>query len=89
MPNHKSAEKRDRQNAARNAVNTANRTRLRTQMKRLRAAIAAGSLHEARTLLSETISVIDKSVQKGVLHRNTAARHKARLSSHINELATK
>jgi small subunit ribosomal protein S20 len=89
MPNHKSAEKRDRQNAARNAVNTANRTRLRTQVKKLRAAIAAGSLHEARTLLSETISVIDKSVQKGVLHRNTAARHKARLTSHINELAAK
>jgi small subunit ribosomal protein S20 len=89
MPNHKSAEKRDRQNAARNAVNTANRTRLRTQVKKLRAAIAAGSLHEARTLLSETISVIDKSVQKGVLHRNTAARHKARLTSHINALAAK
>jgi small subunit ribosomal protein S20 len=89
MPNHKSAEKRDRQNAARNAVNTANRTRLRTQVKKLRAAIDAGSLHEARTLLSETISVIDKSVQKGVLHRNTAARQKARLTSHINELAAK
>jgi len=89
MPNHKSAEKRDRQNARRNAVNTANRTRLRTQMKKLRAALAAGSIHDSRALLSETVSLIDKSVQKGIMHRNTAARQKARLTMHINKLATK
>jgi small subunit ribosomal protein S20 len=89
MPNHKSAEKRDRQNARRNAINTANRTRLRTQIKKLRAALAAGSLDEARALLSETVSVIDKSVQKGVLHRNAAARHKARLTMRVNQLAMK
>ena len=89
MPNHKSAEKRDRQNARRNAANTANRTRLRTQMKKLRAALDAGSIHDSRALLSETVSLIDKSVQKGILHRNTAARQKARLTMHINKLATK
>jgi small subunit ribosomal protein S20 len=89
MPNHKSAEKRDRQNTRRSAVNTANRTRLRTQIKKLRAALAAGSIHDSRALLSETVSIIDKSVQKGIMHRNTAARHKARLTMHINKLATK
>ncbi|HEY8459883.1 MAG TPA: 30S ribosomal protein S20 [Blastocatellia bacterium] len=89
MPNHKSAEKRDRQNARRNAINTANRSRLRTQIKKLRAALAAGSLHEARELHAATISIIDKSVQKGILHRNTAARHKARLTTSINKLAAK
>ncbi|HKQ75326.1 MAG TPA: 30S ribosomal protein S20 [Blastocatellia bacterium] len=89
MPNHKSAEKRDRQNARRNAINTTSRTRLRTQIKKLRAALAAGSIHDSRALLSETVSLIDKSVQKGVLHRNTAARQKARLTMHINKLATK
>ena len=89
MPNHKSAEKRDRQNARRNAANTTNRTRLRTQMKKLRAALAAGSIHDSRALLPETVSLIDKSVQKGILHRNTAARHKARLTTRINKLATK
>lgn len=89
MPNHRSAEKRDRQNARRNAANTSSRTRLRSQIKKLRAALAAGSIHDARALLSETVSVIDKSVQKGILHRNTAARHKARLTTHVNELATK
>ena len=89
MPNHKSAEKRDRQNARRNEVNTANRTRLRTTIKRLRTALDAGNAQEAQQLLPQTVSVIDKSVQKGILHRNTAARHKARLTSHVNELAAK
>jgi small subunit ribosomal protein S20 len=89
MPNHKSAEKRDRQNARRNAANTANRSRLRTQIKKLRAALAAGSLHEARALHAETVSIIDKSVQKGILHRNTAARQKARLTVSVNKLALK
>ncbi len=89
MPNHKSAEKRDRQNVRRNAINTASRTRLRSSLKKLRAAIAAGNASQAQSLLSETVSVIDKSVQKGVLHRNTAARHKARLTTHVNKLAAK
>lgn len=89
MPNHKSAEKRDRQNAKRNAVNTTNRSRLRSAIKKLRAVIASGQAQEAQTVLSQTVSVIDKSVQKGVLHKNTAARHKARLTSHVNELSAK
>jgi small subunit ribosomal protein S20 len=89
MPNHKSAEKRDRQNARRKAMNTASRTRLRSQIKRLRVALAAGKTDEVKALLPETVSVIDKAVQKGVLHRNTAARHKARLTGHVNELKAK
>lgn len=89
MPNHKSAEKRDRQNVNRNAINTANRTRLRGFIKKLRAVIATGNAQEAQALLPETISAIDKSVQKGVLHRNAAARHKARLTGHVNGLVAK
>lgn len=89
MPNHKSAEKRDRQNMRRNAANTSSRTRLRSQIKRLRTLIDSGNKQEAQELLPRTISVIDKAVQKGVLHRNTAARHKARLTLHVNELTTK
>jgi small subunit ribosomal protein S20 len=89
MPNHKSAEKRDRQNARRNSINTANRSLLRTNIKKLRALIAAGKVTEARALLPETIAVIDKSVQKGIIHQNTAARHKARLTIHVNGLTGK
>ncbi len=89
MPNHKSAEKRDRQNARRNAINTASRSLLRTNLKKLRAAITAGNAEEAQKLLPKTISVIDKSVQKGVLHGNAAARHKARLTLHVNGLVAR
>lgn len=89
MPNHKSAEKRDRQNARRNARNTAHRSRLRTTIKRLRTAIVSGDAQQAQTLLPQTVSVIDKSVQKGVLHRNTAARHKARLTLRVNAIVGK
>lgn len=89
MPNHKSAEKRDRQNARRNQVNTANRTKLRTQVKKLRSALSHNQSTEAQDLHGQTIATIDKAVQKGILHRNTAARHKSRLTRHVNKLAAK
>jgi len=80
MPNHKSAEKRVRQNEKRREVNRGNRSRLRTGIKRLRAALESGDAGSAQTLLPETVSLIDKAVQKGVLHRNAAARYKSRLT---------
>lgn len=86
MPNHKSAEKRVRQNEKRRAVNRSNKGSLRTQIKKLRAALTAGDKAQSQELLTPTIALIDKSVNKGVLHQNTAARHKSRLTKHVNEL---
>lgn len=86
MPNHKSAEKRVRQNATRNAVNRNNRSALRTQIKKLRAALAGEDKKLSQELLNPTIALIDKSVNKGILHKNTAARYKSRLTSHVNDL---
>ena len=86
MPNHKSAEKRVRQTIKRNAVNTSNKSQLRTQIKKLRAALAAGDKAQSQELLTPTISTIDKAVNKGILHKNTAARYKSRLTSHVNGL---
>jgi small subunit ribosomal protein S20 len=87
MANHKSAEKRARQTERRNEVNRRNRTQLRTEIKRLRAAIEEGNREEAAAILPKTISVIDKSIQKGVLHRNAAARYKARLTANVNKMS--
>ena len=87
MPNHKSAEKRVRQTVKRNEVNRRNRGSLRTQVKKLRTALATGDKKQSQDLLVPTISAIDKAVNKGVLHRNTAARYKSRLTIHVNELA--
>ncbi|HVG33997.1 MAG TPA: 30S ribosomal protein S20 [Pyrinomonadaceae bacterium] len=86
MPNHKSAEKRVRQNEKRRQINRSNRTRLRSSIKKLRGAIAEGNATE---LLPETISTIDKAVQKGVLHRNAAARYKSRLTTRVNQASAK
>ena len=86
MPNHKSAEKRVRQTIKRNAVNSNNKSRVRTQIKKLRAALTSGDKQQSTELLNPTISVIDKAVNKGILHKNTAARYKSRLTSHVNNL---
>ena len=86
MANHKSAEKRIRQTERRNEVNRRNRSSLRTQIKTLRTAIAAGDQEQARAALNETVSLIDKSIQKGVLHRNAAARYKSRLTVRVNQM---
>ena len=89
MPNHKSAEKRMRQNERRKGINRSNRTRLRTEIKKLRAAITGEDTGTLQATLSQTISTIDKSVQKGVLHRNAAARYKSRLTGHVNGAGAK
>jgi small subunit ribosomal protein S20 len=85
MPNHKSAEKRVRQNEKRRDINRGNRGRLRTGIKKLRAALESGDAGSAQGLLPQTVSLIDKAVQKGVLHRNAAARHKSRLTVRVSE----
>jgi small subunit ribosomal protein S20 len=88
MPNKVSAEKRDRQNERRNAINRRNRSRLRTQVKKLRAALRDKATDRLAALLPETVSIIDKSVQKGVIHRNAAARYKSRLTTRVNAALT-
>ena len=85
MPNHKSAEKRVRQNEKRRAINRGNRTKVRTYIKKLRTALDAGVKQDVDQVLPETISVIDKAVQKGVLHANAAARYKSRLTMQANQ----
>lgn len=87
MPNHKSAKKRVRQNEKRRAVNRSRRSSLRTQVKKLRAAVAGNDQNASQELLNPTVSAIDKAVNKGVLHRNTAARYKSRLTGHVAALA--
>jgi small subunit ribosomal protein S20 len=83
MANHKSAEKRVRQNAKRNQINRSNRSRLRTQIKKLRTAVSSGDGQAGAEILTSTVSLIDKAVNKGLIHRNTAARYKSRLTRRV------
>ena len=82
----KSVLKRAKQSHVRAEVNRANRTRVRTIMKRLRTAIAAKDGTAAGTLLLPALSAIDRAISKGVLEENTGNRYKSRLTIAINGL---
>lgn len=86
MANHKSAEKRARQNVKRREINKSNRSKLRTSIKKLRGAIAVSDKDQSVEILNPTVSLIDKAVNKGLIHKNTAARYKSRLTKHVARL---
>jgi small subunit ribosomal protein S20 len=88
MANHKSAIKRIRQTERTNTINRANRAQLRTQVKKLRAAVEAGEADKAKELFSPTVSIIDRTVRKGGLKKGTANRMKARLSASLKKVAS-
>jgi len=88
MANHPSALKRHRQSLKLKALNQSNRHKLKTQMRKLRVAIETGKPEDAKTILPSTFSLIDKSVQKGVIKKNTARRYKSRLTKSVNALAS-
>jgi len=87
MANHPSAVKRYRQSQRRRLINQMNRQKLKTQMKKLRAALTSGKPDEAKTLLPATLSIIDRSVKMGVIKENTARRYKSRLTRRVNTSA--
>jgi small subunit ribosomal protein S20 len=82
----KSAVKNIRKSRRRNTINRARRSRLRTQIRALRALVAKKDREGARRVLTATLSVIDRSVSKGIIHRNTAARYKSRLTRQVTTL---
>jgi small subunit ribosomal protein S20 len=88
MANHVSALKRARQTETRTEVNRANRTRVRTSLRALREALTKGDKKAAEAQFRATVSVLDKGVQKGVLHINTVSRYKSRLNARLKALAT-
>ena len=82
----KSVLKRAQQSRERAEVNRANRTRVRTMMRRLRTAITAKDETAAGNLLHPTMSAIDRAITKGVLHENTGNRYKSRLTLAFNQV---
>ena len=86
MANHFSALKRARQTEKRTARNRANTSRLRTTLRDLRESLAKGNKQGSDQVFRETVSALDKGIQKGLLHENTASRYKSRLSARVNAL---
>ena len=86
MANIKSAQKRIRVAAKRQARNKHIKSGTKTAIKKVNVAVKAGDA-EAKELLIQAISTIDKACSKGVLHKNTAARKKSKLTKMVNKAA--
>jgi small subunit ribosomal protein S20 len=84
VPNHKSAEKRDRQKQKRRIRNRITLGGMRSALKNARTAVAAKS-PEAPTLLKQAVALVDRAVTKGSLPRRTASRYISRLTRSANQ----
>lgn len=89
MANTKQAKKRVRQAEAHRRHNASMRSMLRTYIKKVSAAIATGDQNVALVSFQEAVPIIDRMADKGIIHKNKAARHKSRLTSHIKNLGKK
>ncbi len=87
MANIKSAKKRILVNETKAARNKQIKSKVKTMIKKVDAAVAAGDKNLAATSLVEAVSEIDKACSKGVYHKNTASRKVSRLSKAINNIA--
>lgn len=86
MPNHFSALKRLAQTKKRTAVNRRNKGLLRSSVREIRQALVPGKAETASGLMPKALSSIDKAVQKGIIHKNTAGRLKSRLMARWNAI---
>lgn len=89
MANTKQAKKRVRQAEKHRQHNASMRSMLRTYIKKVTTAISAGDQKVALASLQEATPVIDRMVNKGIIHKNKAARHKSRLTHHIKKMGEK
>ena len=87
MANIKSQIKRNKQNEKRRIRNRVFVGRARTYVKKARLAIETGGQEEAEAATLQAISALDKAAEKGVIHKNNAARRKSRLMKHLNALS--
>ena len=86
MANTRSAKKMTRKIARRTELNKSRRTRMRTYVKKLHEAVAAGDVDNARTALRTAESEVMKAVSKGIIHKNTGSRTVSRLSARVKAM---
>ncbi len=87
MANSPQSKKRARQAVKRRAHNASLRSMVRTYVKKVVAAIGSGDAETAKQAYAEAVPVIDRMADKGIIHKNKAARHKSRLNAQIKALA--
>ena len=87
MANSPQAKKRARQSEKRRKHNASFRSMVRTYIKKVDTAIESGNQESAKKAYNDAIPVIDRMSDKGILHKNKAARHKSRLNAHVKAMA--
>ena len=87
MANSPQAKKRARQGEKRRSHNASLRSLVRTVIKKVIAAIDAGDAEQAKAAYQDAVPVIDRMADKGIIHRNKAARHKSRLHAQVKALS--
>ena len=88
MATHKNAEKAHAQSLVRRQRNRHRRSMLRSALKKLRAAVAEGDLEAARTMLPQTLSLLDRTARTRAIHPGTADRQKSRLTRLVSRAAS-
>jgi len=87
VANSPQARKRAKQNEKRRQHNAGLRSMVRTYIKKTNAAIASGEVEAAQAAYAAAVPVIDRMADKGIIHKNKAARHKSRLNAQVKALA--
>jgi small subunit ribosomal protein S20 len=88
LANHKSALKRNRQSLIRRDRNRANRTKVKTAVKKIDAAIEVESVEQAQEALDAAVPIIERAAVKGAFHKKTASRKVSRLTQRVNKFAS-
>ncbi len=86
MANSPQAKKRARQSEKRRVHNAGQRSRMRTFIKKVIAAVESGDKEQAQNAFKAAVPVIDSAVNKGLIHKNNAARKKSRLNARVRSL---
>jgi len=85
LPNIKSSVKDVRKSRANRLRNLETKSKIKTFVKKTKAAAEANDVETVQKLLRESSSIIDKAAERGIIHKNAAARRKSRLARHVNK----
>lgn len=88
MANHKSAVKKYKRDEKKRLINKMNRSKMKNKIKKFKKDIEAGNIDEAKKIFPQVISIIDKTVSKGTLHKKTGSRYKSRLTVLLGKTGT-
>ena len=85
MANHKSALKKHQRDEKKRLINKMNRSKMRNRIKKLNKVLQAGEQDAVKELFPRVMSIIDKTIIKGTIHKNTGSRYKSRITQRVRK----